>query len=211
MKRNIWESAALVLLLVSAQLEASTAEGFAQAALTAKQAIALRTRNYTSKAVMHAVNATGWQEVATVCTTVNPACSHAAIVEVSTECGADAQLFTKDSKKWQVAGFVLVVASAAFTGAGSAATIAGSTTIPKVFSTLGGTTGLGAVTTSANAVSTSDQGGITTLNTVLTSFLKFVQTGGANNAAPTDLQIYQSAPIYAAQCEAAASSSTASK
>ena len=200
MKRNTYGSAALVALLIAALLAAFSSDTLAEN---------VQPRNYKTKALMNKGNAEGWNNVATKCTTtpVSDECAQAAIVETTTECGADAQLFTKDVKVWKIIGFAMVAASAAFTGVGASATIANA----KKYSTLGGTTGLGAVTTNINSNVTTDQGGLTALNTVLTNFLTYVQTGGTNKAAPDNASIYKSAPIYAAQCAAAANASSASK
>jgi len=103
-----------------------------------------------------------------------------------------------------VLGFSLVIASAAFTAVGASTTIADA----KVFSTLGGTTGLGAATSLIAANTAGDQAGLASVNTTLGNFLKFVQTGGANNAPPCNKDIYKSAPLYAAQCAAAANASS---
>lgn len=203
MKRNTQGSAALVALLIVALFAVSSNDALAQNAQTQNY------RNYKTKVLMNKGNAEGWASVAQQCTTtpVNDACAQAAIVEVTAECGADAQLFTKDVKVWKWIGFALVVASAGFTGVGASATLANA----KIYSTLGGATGLGAVTTGINSNVTTDQGGLTTLNTVLTNFLTYVQTGGANKGAPDAPSIYRSAPVYAAQCAAAANGSSASK
>jgi hypothetical protein len=153
-------------------------------------------------------NEEAWASVAKQCTTVDDACAHAAIVEVCMECQASAKWFKKSTRAWQALGFGLVVASAAFTGIGASTTIANA----KVYSTLGGTTGLGAVTSTVTANVAGDQTGLATVNTTLQNFLTYVQKG-ANNAGPSAADIYKSAPIYAAQCVAAAtgSSGTASK
>jgi hypothetical protein len=94
------------------------------------------------------------------------------------------------------------MASAAFTGIGASTTIASA----KVWSTLGGTTGLGAATASANANVTSDQVGIASVNTTLTNFTTYIQTGKNGNP-PAAADIFKIAPLYGAQCMAAATSS----
>ncbi len=192
------------LALLLALLMAFPAYAFAQGPHLLPQA---QERSYKNKAAMNRSNAAGWKMVEGQCTTINDACAQAAIVEVATECGADAQLFTKDVKAWKWIGFALIGASAIFTGIGASATIANA----KVYSTLGGTTGLGAFTTTINSNVTTDQGGVTAINTVLANFLTFVQTGGASKGPADDTSIFKSAPIFAAQCAAAANASPASK
>jgi hypothetical protein len=162
-------------------------------------------RNDKSKATFTQSNQDGWAWVTARCTDpTSDSCAEAAIVEVSQECGASSKFFKKDTKVWEWITFSLVIASASFTGVGASATIANA----KVYSTLGGTTGLGAVTSTTKANVAGDQAGLMTVNTTLTNFLKFVQTGGANNQPPDNDLIYKSAPLYGAQCEAAANGST---
>jgi hypothetical protein len=103
----------------------------------------------------------------------------------SNQCAASAKFLKKDAKSWQYLSFSLLIASAAFTGLGAAATIAGSTTVPKVFSTLGGTTGLGAAVSSANANVGTDQTGLISINTTLNQFITYVTTGGTKGATAT--------------------------
>lgn len=196
-------STALVALLVSAALAASPRDAFTQAATT------LVIRNYHNKADMEKGTEQGWAAVEQQCGTVNDACAAAANAEVTGECAADAQLFSKHTKNWKVLSFALIIASAGFTGAGAAATIAGSTTIPKIFSTLGGTTGLGAVTSTVNSNVASDQAGLIAIDTELTAWLTFLQTGRPNlSAPPTAPQIYQAARTYIALCAAPAMASS---
>jgi hypothetical protein len=100
----------------------------------------------------------------------------------SNQCSASAKFLRKDAKSWQYLTFGLLLASAGFTGLGAAATIHGSTTVPKVFSTLGGATGIGAVTSTVNANVTSDQSGLASINTTLNQFIMYVTTGSAKGA-----------------------------
>jgi hypothetical protein len=250
-------SRAFIVLLVAALLQASTNDGFAQAAPTVQtdhaspaQAASAQTQfaqrsqelqniqglqevkdaqkrtfRYTSKSEAAKENKVGWDAVNAICTAYPPAttiasppsppvfdlCSQTVSTEVNTECAADGQLFTKDEKKWGAAEFALVLASAAFTGVGSAATIAGSTTVPKIFSTLGGTTGLGAVTATVNTNVSSDQAGVASVSSELTKYQTYLQTGGSDGKSPpTPAQIYQSGPNFIAQCTLAANASPAS-
>jgi hypothetical protein len=123
---------------------------------------------------------------------------------VNAECSASAKFFKKDTRVWNIISFSMVLASAAFTAVGASSTLANA----KIFSTLGGTTGLGAVTAAANTNVSADQGGLAALNTVNSTFLKFVQTGGTNSGPADNVLVYKSAPIYALQCTAAANAST---
>jgi hypothetical protein len=200
MKRNRYSSTAFVALLTAALLAVFPLD-------TLAQENKIIPRIAKTKALFIQSNNDAWAKLAaTTCSgaTVTPQCAQAAIVEAETECAASAKYFTKDTKLWRYLGFALIIASAGFTGVGASATIANA----KVYSTLGGTTGLGAVTSTINANVTSDQTGLATVNTTLSTFLKYVQTAGT-----TDEMIYKSAPIYAGQCVAAAtgSSGTSSK
>jgi hypothetical protein len=197
-------STALVALLVSAALAASPLDAFAQQA-----AATIVNRNYRNKAEMIKGTEQGWAAVVQQCATVNDACAAAVNAEVTGECAADAQLFTRHTKNWKTLSFALILASAAFTGVGAAPTIAGSTSIPKVFSALGGTTGLGAVTSTVNSNVASDQAGLAAINTELTEWLTFLQTGRPNlPAPPTPAQVYQAARTYIALCAAPAMASS---
>jgi hypothetical protein len=193
---------ALLALLVSATLVTSSSrEAFGQdraqvlAADNALQiakdrdaAIQLTMKNTkintSSRAKFSESSATGWAWVQTQCTNAqSDQCSAAAIMMASNQCTASAKFLKKDAKSWQYLSFSLLLASAAFTGLGAASTIAGSTTVPKVFSTLGGTTGLGAVVSSANANVSTDQTGLVSINTTLNQFITYVTTGGTKGAA----------------------------
>ncbi|MBV9764167.1 MAG: putative Ig domain-containing protein [Acidobacteriaceae bacterium] len=122
--------------------------------------------------------AAGWVWVSSQCTgtPISDQCAAASLVMVSNECSASASFFKKDSKTWQYVGLGLLLASAIFTGIGASATIKSA----KVWSTLGGTTGLGSITASVNANVTSDQAGVSAVNAMLTNFITYVTTGGAN-------------------------------
>lgn len=203
MKRIPSRSKALVALLVSAALAASPRDALTQAATT------VVIRNYRNKADLEKGTEQGWAAVEQKCGTVDDACAKATNDEVTAECASDAQLFSKHTKNWKVLSFALIIASAAFTGAGAASTIAGSTTIPKIFSTLGGTTGLGAVTSTVNSNVASDQAGLMAINTELTAWLTFLQTGRPNlPTPPTAAQIYDAGRTYIALCAAPAMASS---
>jgi hypothetical protein len=185
----------------------ASAQGETTAASTKAPTVVIR--NYRTKAEMEKGTEQGWEAVVQQCGTVNDACAAAANAEVTGECAADAQLFSKHTKNWKVLSFALIIASAGFTGAGAATTIAGSTTIPKIFATLGGTTGLGAVTSTVNSNVASDQAGLIAIDTELSAWLTFLQTGKPNlQAPPTPAQVYQAARTYIALCAAPAMASS---
>lgn len=149
-------------------------------------------------------NAEGWDWVDKQCTPdeTSDKCAQAAIKEVGEECTASAKFFRKSSTTWQWISFSMTVASAAFTAVGASESLKNA----KVFSTLGGTTGLGAVGATATANASGDQAGLVVVSNAIQSFEKFVQTGGKDNKPADNELIYKSAPLYAAQCAAAASS-----
>ncbi|HTB11155.1 MAG TPA: hypothetical protein VK752_06280 [Bryobacteraceae bacterium] len=160
-------------------------------------------------------NADAWKVLAAtpgcMANPVTDACAQGAIVRVTTECGASALFFQRANTTWQIVNLGLILASAAFTAVGASTTIANA----KIFSTLGGTTGLGATTTTINANSTGDQTGLASVNTTLAAFLTFLKTGAVPGAAaagagaaPDNPTIYKLAPVFAAQCEAAATGSS---
>jgi hypothetical protein len=150
---------------------------------------------------------------------ISNACAEAAIEQTASECGGSARFFERSSTTWQVVNLLMILASAGFTAVGASTTIANARTL----ATLGGTTGLGAVTTTIHANSSADAAGLAAVNTTLANFLIFLKSGivpGAINAqpasgvtepavaaAPDNATIYKFAPVFAAQCEAAATSS----
>jgi len=144
---------------------------------------------------------------------ISNACAEAAIEQTASECGGSARFFQRSSTTWQVVNLLMIVASAGFTAVGASTTIANA----RLFSTLGGTTGLGAITTTINANSSADAAGLAAVNTALANFLIFLKSGivpgtvnpqpASANAAPDNATIYKFAPVFAAQCEAAATSS----
>jgi L-cystine uptake protein TcyP (sodium:dicarboxylate symporter family) len=198
MKPNKFSYTIVVAPVITSLLFVFTARTFAQTVPT------LTKRDVSTKAAMLKSNQDAWHQINQQCSTVNDACAQAAIEEASIECSVAAKFFKRDTKVWQVLGFALVIASAGFTGVGASATLANA----KIFSTLGGTTGLGAVTSTVQSNVSSDQTGISSVNTTLSNLLTYVQKGGPNGAAPSDADIYRSAPIYAAQCAAAATGSS---
>lgn len=225
--RMRYTSTALVALLIAALLAASPTDTFAQANSsqnTSAQSTKPPAKATRNKRQFLANNKADWKDLADgVCKdeTATNACAQAAIVQVTTECAASARFFQRATIAWQILDFALIISSAGFTAVGASTTIANA----KIYSTLGGTTGLGAVTSTIITNAAGDQVGLAKVNATLQNFLTYVQTGGASKAAPagagapnaagapSDADIYRSAPIYAAQCVAAAtgSSGTASK
>jgi hypothetical protein len=116
-------------------------------------------------------------------------------------CSNSALLFQKGTAHWQSAQFYLVLASAGFTGVGAAATIAGSTTVPKVFSTLGGSTGLGAVNATTSTYLANNEAGISAVNAIQ-GLIQKLPTPGADGD-DVNQQILSQANGYANQCVAA--------
>jgi hypothetical protein len=157
-----------------------------------------------SVADLKKTNEIGWQIVDSICAS-DPSgtkCAQASVAEVNLECTESSKFFKKGSNTWTWINFGLIISSSVFTGLGASTTLANA----KVFSTLGGSTALGSVATTATTNSNTDQGGLLAINSTLDSFLKFIQTG-AKDGGPADADlIYISAPIYAAKCTSAASS-----
>jgi len=120
-------------------------------------------------------------------------------LEASAECGDSAKFFKTGSETWKWIGFTLVIVSAASTAVGASATVANS----KIWSTLGGTTGLGAVTTTVNSNVTADQNAVASVNTTLDSLNAAVANAGKDYD-----KIYLIASIYAGKCAAIANSSS---
>jgi hypothetical protein len=175
--------------LQTAQVQRQTAQVQLQTAQDQQQRVAIIMKNTQldtgSRKKFTDSSARGWLWVQSQCTdtTVSHQCAAAAIMMASNQCSASARFLRKDAKSWQYLSFGMLLASAGFTGAGAAATIAGSSTVPKVFSTLGGATGIGAVTSSVNANVTSDQAGLTAISTILNQLITYVTTGAAKGAA----------------------------
>jgi hypothetical protein len=193
MDRSTCRFAELVALLISALLVTFPCNAFAQDenAEAKRQAAAVALAKNTkidtsSRAKFSDSSNNGWVWIQAQCpsgTPISDQCAAAAVMMASNQCSASAKFLRKDAKSWQYLSFGLLLASAGFTGLGAAATIHGSTTVPKVFSTLGGATGIGAVTSSVNANVTSDQTGLASINTTLNNFITYVTTGAAKGAA----------------------------
>jgi hypothetical protein len=135
-------------------------------------------------------------------------CANAAIVLAGRQCVSSGRFFQKAGTWWQVAEFGMLIASAGFTGVGASATIANA----KVFSTLGGSTGLGAVTSTIKSNSSGDQAGLSNVNSTWSDFTKFLSGSGAGGTAeqPSNLAIYRRAIAAGAACEMAATGSNGS-
>ena len=178
----------------------------------------------SNKSKWIAQNKRVWYSITSSCSgaQISDQCAQAAIVQTTTVCGASGKYFQRATTRWKVANIVLILASAAFTAVGASTTIANA----KIFATLGGTTGLGAVTTTLNANASADSAGITAVNTTLANFLVFLRTGSVPGAPattpagqgggggpqtltpPDNATIFKLAPVFAAECEAAATSSS---
>lgn len=128
-------------------------------------------------------------------------CANDAMTLAGSTCSSSALIFQKGTAVWQKWQFVLVIASAGFTGVGSAATIAGSTTVPKVFSTLGGTTGLGAVTATTNSDIADNQAGVSAVNAIQLELQKVPYP--VKDDDPVNQSILSQANGYANLCVAA--------
>jgi hypothetical protein len=156
------------------------------------------------KAKLSAYNNAGWSWLinSDYCKdTQSNACANHALVLAGTICSSSALVFQKKTRDWQAAQLILVLASAGFTGAGSAATLAGSSTVPKVFSTLGGTTGLGAVTATTNTNISDYQAGVAAVNQIQAEIQKLDTP--TKDDSDTNQKILVQAEGYANQCVAA--------
>jgi len=182
-------STAMRVLLTLALLGASSADTLAQsrARLAAK----------TQKAWFNAVKP--------LCKDpVDATCAQAAIVQTEMVCAESGKFYSKGSTAWQWISFALIIASAASTAVGASATVSNA----KIWSTLGGTTGLGAVTTNINANVSSDQNGLAAVEAAHQKFLTIVtqEYEKAPATTPNYALIYAVAPIYATECVLAAPS-----
>ena len=146
-----------------------------------------------------------WNGLLAQCGVVNDACANAAIFAASAECEDSAKFFRKGTKGWQILAIVLTLSSAGFTGAGASTTLSQA----KVLSTLGGSTGLAAVTPAINANASGDQAGMTTVAATLAKLQVFALGTGTPPTPPTDAAIFQQARLYGATCASAANSSPA--
>lgn len=162
-----------------AEAQQAAAEAQAKRADTIQKALKLDTG---SRAKFTASIQKGWDWINAQCsgTTITSQCAALAIEMASNQCAASAKFLKKDAKTWEILNIGLLISSAVFTGIGASPTLANA----KIWSTLGGTTGLGAVTSSVNTNVTSDQTGLTSVNTALNDFITFVTTGATKGPAP---------------------------
>jgi Putative Ig domain len=188
MKRNGFSSPALAVSLIAALLAVLPGDTLAQsrARLAAK----------TQKAWLKAVKPQ--------CASVDAACAQAAIVQTEMVCAESGKFYSRGSTAWQWISFALIIASSASTAVGASATVSNA----KIWSTLGGTTGLGAVTTNINANVSSDQNGLAAVEAAHQKFLTLV-TQEFEKAAPNYALIYAVAPSYATECVLAVPSTPA--
>jgi hypothetical protein len=144
-----------------------------------------------------------WQNLANgLCSgTIGTACAAAAVQLASQQCSASASLFQRQKVGYSRFSLFLILLSAGFTGVGASATIANA----KIYSTLGGTTGIGAATTAVNSDATADQ---TSLSAISTAIGK-LEALGSNYASGDAEKVYLQAPAIAAECNAAAGTSPA--
>jgi hypothetical protein len=156
------------------------------------------------RAKLAAYNNAAWDALRHQGSCTNPqssACANDALILAGSTCSSSALIFQKGTATWQKAQYILVIAAAGFTGVGSAATIAGSTTVPKIFSTLGGTTGLGAVTATTNTDIGDTQAGVAAVNSTQAEIQKL--PAPVKDDDPTNQSIFSQANGYANQCVAA--------
>ncbi len=146
-----------------------------------------------------------WSALLSTCGNVTEACANAAVYAASNECEASAKFFKKGTTGWQTVSLVLSIASAAFTGVGASTTLANA----KVFSTLGGTTGLSAVGATLNANVAGDQAGLASVNSTLSGLQKFLLGSGTPPVLPSSSAVFTQARLYGAACAAAANASPA--
>jgi hypothetical protein len=175
--------------LVEAQNQAAVAQVQRDAAQLRAESVAIELKatkiDTSSRKKFSESTLSGWAWLHDQCNVspITDQCAASAIQMASNQCAASAKFLKKDTKSWQYLSFGLLMASAAFTGVGAASTLAGSTVVPKVFSTLGGTTGLGTAVAAANTNVSSDQGALLSINTTLNQFITYVTTGSPKGAA----------------------------
>jgi hypothetical protein len=229
MKGNTLTTVTLIALLIAGLLTGSSREAFAQEAVVAQpqpsvqaeapaqaeaqaqaqaQALGQRIARQPEKNKGDFVenNARVWSNLLAQCGTVNDTCANAAVFAASAECEASAKYFRKGTKGWQIFSIVLTLASASFTAVGASATIANA----KIYSTLGGGTGLSAIVPSLNANASGDQTGMTTVASTIGKLQSYALGTGTPPTPPTAAALFQQARLYGATCAAAANSSPAS-
>jgi hypothetical protein len=157
-----------------------------------------------------------WSKLLNACsppsaTSVNDSCATEAVYAALGECEASARYFKKDNKGWQIVSLVLTLASAASTAVGASTTVFE----PKIWSTLGGATGLLSGRTTLNGYASGDLTGLGAINSTINTLNTTVQgQSGSNtgsntgaNAKPDPLTLFRSARAYGAACASAANGS----
>jgi hypothetical protein len=142
---------------------------------------------------------------------MNDSCATQAIYAALGECEASARYFKKDNKGWQIINILLTLASAGFTAVGASTTVSGQ----KIWSTLGGGTGLLSGQTALNGYASGDLTGLGSINSTITTLNTLVQgqsgsNSGSNtgsNAKPDPLTLFRAARAYGAACASAANGS----
>jgi hypothetical protein len=217
---EIRTSPILITLLVAGLLTATSSETFAQNVAPAQdiaaapdvqaaqaRALAQQTARTPEKTKGDFVanNARVWNAILAQCGTVDAACANAAVFAASAECEDSAKFFRKGTKGWQIFSIVLTLTSASFTGVGASTTLSNA----KVFSTLGGSTGLAAVVPTLNANATGDQTGMTTVASTIAKLQAYALGTGSPPTPPTAAALFQQARLYGATCASAANASPA--
>lgn len=157
-----------------------------------------------NRSTLQAYNDAAWQYLVDKKACIDQeseSCAVQAVMLANSTCSASALLFQKGSSGWAKLQFALVLASAAFTGVGAAATIDGSTTVPKVFSTLGGASGLGAVLATTNSDISNSEAGIAAVNSYQAQIQNLASP--VKGDSPDNEDIFLKANSLANQCVAA--------
>jgi hypothetical protein len=201
----------ILALLLAVPISLSTTPARAAEAAFTSLSTALIRQPERSKEDFTKNNEKIWSALLASCsdlsdTTVANTCGTAAVFAASNECEASAKYFRKSAKGWTIATIALTGLSAVSTAVGASATIANA----KIWSTLGGTTGLGAVSTTINSASTTDQSGLATVNGTLAKLQVFALGTCTPATPPTGPTLFTQARLYGAECAAAANSSSAS-
>jgi hypothetical protein len=218
MNKNTRSPMTWIILLIAGMLTASSIETFAQDVAPAQaqsqpqaqaQARALATLTARTpeknKGDFVANNEQVWNNLLAECNPVNDACANAALFAASAECEDSSKYFRKGTKGWQILSIVLTLASASFTGVGASTTL----TDAKIFSTLGGSTGLAAAVPTLNANAAGDQAGMTTVASTIAKLQAYALGTGTPPKTPTAAALFQQARTYGAICATAANSSPA--
>jgi hypothetical protein len=161
----------------------------------------------TALAIKQQKDNSAWDQLLSgTCSTMGTPCAVAAIALASEQCSADAKFFQRQKSGFSTFSLVLILLSAAFTGVGASSTIANA----KIYSTLGGTTGIGAATTAVNSDAAGDQTSLNAINTAIGKLEAFGSSYDGTNAAVA--KILLQAPAIVSECDtAAATSPSASK